>query len=222
MASLLVQMALYGLAAAAAAPIALVLSALILAQSKRPLASVWVFTAGAAFLDAAVIAVVLVIFGASDIGGGDASAYLDIALGALFFLIGILAIFQHGSPEKDAKQRQRAQQIASAPLPSMFVMGLLVQVINIDAIAVFGVGLKEIVTADVSDAQALVAILFGLALMLVVYYGPVVVYQLFRERAAPTLGAMSEWIMSHARPLEIVTGVVLGALFLWKGLAVLV
>ena len=37
MGSLLVQMALYGLAAAAAAPIALVLSALILAQSKRPL-----------------------------------------------------------------------------------------------------------------------------------------------------------------------------------------
>jgi hypothetical protein len=32
---------------------------------------------------------------------------------------------------------------------------------------------------------------------------------------------MSEWIMGHARPLEIVTGGVLGGIFLFKGLAVL-
>jgi hypothetical protein len=221
--SLLVQMAIYGLAAAAAAPIALVLSSLILAQSKSPVASVWVFTAGAALLDALVIAVALVVFGASDLeSGGDASAYLDVALGGLFFLVGVLAIFQRESPEKNAKQRQRAQRVASAPLPRMLVMGVLVQVINIDAMAVLGVGLKEIVVADVSTAQALVALLFGLALMLIVYYGPAVYYQLFRAGAVPRLHAMSEWIMGNARMLEIVTGIGLGGVFLWKGLAVLV
>jgi hypothetical protein len=222
MGSLLVQMALYGLAAAAAAPIALVLSALILAQSKRPVSSVWVFTAGAAFLDAAIIAIVLVVFGASAIGsGGDASAILDVILGALFLLLGVSAIFAKESPEKDAKQRERAMRIASAPLPRMFVMGILVQVINIDAMAVLGVGIKEIVVADVSSAQAAIALLVGLMLMLVVYYGPVVVYQLSPTRALPMLRGMSEWIMGHARPLEIVTGGGLGVIFLWKGLAVL-
>ena len=50
--------------------------------------------------------------------------------------------------------------------------------------------------------------------------GPVVVYQLSR-RAMPMLRGMSEWIMGHARPLEIVTGG-LGLIFLFKGLAVLV
>jgi hypothetical protein len=223
MGSLLLQMALYGLAAAAAAPIAIVLSALILAQSKRPLASVWVFTAGAAFLDLLVIVIVLVVFGASDLGsGGDASAILDTSLGALFFLLGVMAVFSQESPEKDAAQRQRAQSVASSPLPRMFLMGILVQVINIDAMAVFGVGLKEIVVADVSTAEAVVALLFGLALMLVVYYGPAVFYSLFRARASALLGPMTEWIMGHARVLEIVTGLGLGAVFLWKGLTVLI
>jgi len=215
-------MALYGLAAAAAAPIAVVLSALILAQSKSPLASVWVFTAGAAFLDVIVILIALAVYSSSDVGsGGDASAILDTILGALFLALGVMAVFSHESPEKDAAQRERAQRVASSPLPRMFLMGILVQVINIDAIAVFGVGVKEIVVADVSTAEDVVALLFGLALMLVVYYGPVVVYQLSPTRAMPKLRGMSEWIMGHARPLEIVTGGGLGAIFLWKGLAVL-
>jgi hypothetical protein len=222
-ADLLVQMALYGLAAAVAAPIAVVLSALILSQSKRPLASVWVFTAGAAFLDLLIIVIVLIVFGTSDLGsGGNASAILDTVLGALFFALGVVAIFSHESPEKDAAQRQRAQSVASSPLPRMFLMGILVQVINIDALAVLGVGLKEIVVADVSTAEAVVALLFGLALILVVYYGPAVFYALFRARASRLLGPMTEWIMGHARMLEIVAGVGLGAVFLWKGLSVLV
>jgi hypothetical protein len=111
--------------------------------------------------------------------------------------------------------------VASSPLPRMFLMGILVQVINIDAMAVFGVGLKEIVVAGVSTAEAVVALLFGLALMLVGYYGPAVFYALSRARASALLGPMTEWIMGHARTLEIVTGLGLGAVFLWKGLAVL-
>jgi len=222
-ADLLVQMAIYGLAAAAAAPIAIVLSSLILAQSRRPLASVWVLTAGAALLDLVIIVIAVVVFGASDVGsGGDASAILDTILGALFLALGVMAVFSHESPEKDAAQRERAQRVASSPLPRMFLMGILVQVINIDAIAVFGVGVKEIVVADVSTAEDVVALLFGLALMLVVYYGPAVFYALFRARASRLLSPMTEWIMGHARALEIVTGIGLGAVFLWKGLAVLV
>ncbi len=223
MGSLLIQMAIYGLAAAAAAPVAIVLSALILAQSERPLTSVWVFTAGAACLDVIVILIAIAIFDASGLeSGGDASAILDTILGALFLALGVAAVFSHESPEKEAAQRERAQRVASSPLPRMFLMGILVQVINIDAIAVFGVGVKEVVVADVSTAEAVVALVFGLALMLVVYYGPAVFYALFRERASRLLGPMTDWIMGNARVLEIVTGIGLGAVFLWKGLAVLV
>ena len=49
--SLLVQVAIYGLAAAAAAPVAAVVSAVILGKSTRPVLGTRTFVAGAAFLD---------------------------------------------------------------------------------------------------------------------------------------------------------------------------
>ena len=170
MGSLLVQMALYGLAAAAAAPIAIVLSALILAQSNRPCPErLGVHRRCCVSGHPHHRDRPLVFFGASDVeSGSDASAILDTILGALFFALGVVAIFSRESPEKDAAQRQRAQSIASSPLPRMFVMGIVVQVINIDAIAVFAVGVKEVVAADVSTGEAAVALLFGLTLMFVV------------------------------------------------------
>jgi Sap, sulfolipid-1-addressing protein len=219
---LLLQMLLYGLAAFAAAPIAIVVSALILGKSQRPQASVWTFTAGAAFLDVILIVVVLAVLaatGADD--GGDASAYLDVGLGALFLAMGLLALFSKDSPEKDAARQARAESIASARLPTLFVAGILVQLINIDAMAVFGVGLKEVSAADVSTAEAVLAVAFGLLVMLVGYYGPAVLVALSPVRARALLGRMTTWIMAHSKGLEVVVGVVFGLAFVSKGLAVL-
>ncbi len=98
-------------------------------------------------------------------------------------------------------------------------MGVLAATINFDAIAVFSAGVKQVAVAGVSAGYAAGALLLGLALMLVFYYGAGVIYVLFRARTGPALRAMSGWILSHARPLEIITGIVLGALFLWHGIA---
>lgn len=219
MGSLLVQVALYGLAAAFAAPIAAVVSALILGKSKRPVAAAWTFVAGAAFLDVVFAAVVLA-SGAFD-DGGDAGAYVDVGLGVLFAVMGLVAVFGTESPEKDAARRARAESIATAPLGKLFLAGIAVQVINFDAIAVFGGALKEIAAADVTTAEALIALIFGLALMLSVYYVPALIYMFVPERAGAILGRMTEWIMANSRVLEIVIGLGFGAMFLYKGLSVL-
>ena len=61
------------------------------------------------------------------------------------------------------------------PLPrsqSCSSRALLVQVINFDAIAVFGGALKEIAEADITTGEEVFATLFGLAIMLSVYYAP--------------------------------------------------
>lgn len=219
MGSLLAQVALYGLAAAAAAPVAAVVSALVLGKSSRPLLGVWTFVAGAAFLVVGFSVVVLA-SGAFD-DGGDAGAYVDVGLGVLFLGMGMMALFGSESPEKDAARRARAESIATASLGKLFLAGLAVQVINFDAIAVFGGALKEIAAANVSSGQALAAFLFGLALMLTVYYVPALIYMLDRERATAVLGRMSAWIIGHARMLEIVVGAGFGTVFLAKGLAAL-
>ena len=219
MGSLLVQVAIYGVAAALAAPIAIVVSALILGKSTRPVIGTWTFVAGAAFLDLVFAVVIL----AADLfeEGGDAGAIVDVGLGVLFVAMGLLAVFQAESPEKDAAQRARAEKIATAKLSSLFAAGILVQVINFDAIAVFGGALKDIGEADISTGQEVFATVFGLAFMLSVYYLPVLIYMVDRERAVPLLGRLTEWIMANSRRIEIVVGLGFGAYFLVKGLAVL-
>ena len=42
------------------------------------------------------------------------------------------------------------------------------------------------------------------------------------ERAVPVLGRLTEWIMTNSRMIEIVIGLGFGAVFLVKGLVVLV
>jgi hypothetical protein len=219
MSGLLVQVAIYGLAAAFAAPLAVVVSALILGKSQRPLASAWTFVAGAAFLDVVFAAVVLA-SGVFD-DGGDAGAYVDVGLGVLFGVMGLVALFGSESPEKDAARQARAESIATAPLGRLFLAGIAVQIINFDAIAVFGGALKEIAAADVTTAQAAIALLFGFALMLSVYYVPALIYMLMPERAGAILGRMTGWIMANSRMLEIIVGLGFGAMFVYKGLAVL-
>ena len=219
MGSLLVQVAIYGLAAAVAAPIGAVVSALILAKSTRPVRSAWTFVAGVAVLDVLFAVVIL----AADLfeEGGDAGAIVDLGLGVLFVAMGLLAVFQAESPEKDAAQRARAEKIATAKLASLFVAGILVQVINFDAIAVFGGALKDIGEANITTGEELLATAFGLAIMLSVYYVPVLAYVIDRKRAVPLLGRMTEWIMANSRMIEIAVGLGFGAYFLAKGLAVL-
>jgi Sap, sulfolipid-1-addressing protein len=220
MGTLLIQVAIYGLAAALAAPVAIVVTALILGKSTRPVLGAWTFVAGAAFLDVVFAVVIL----AADLfeEGGDAGAIVDVGLGVLFVAMGLLAVFQAESPEKDAARRARADQIATAKLLTLFGAGIVVQVINFDAIAVFGGALKDIGEADITTGEEVFATVFGLAIMLSVYYVPVLIYMIAPKRAVPLLARMTEWIMANSRTIEIVVGLGFGVYFLAKGLAVLV
>jgi Sap, sulfolipid-1-addressing protein len=215
-------MALYGFAAAVSAPAALVLSCMVLGTSTRPILSVWILTAGAATLTCAILVIVAVVFGESDSAVRHyLAASLAIALGAVFLGMGLLAI-RRESPEKEAKQRERMEGIASSPPGKMFLIGLIVATINFDAAAVFLVGVKQVAETDLSVGFRAGALLLGLALTFILYYGPAILYALFRDWAGRALGALSAWILNHARPMEIIIGVVIGGLFLWHGIADLV
>jgi threonine/homoserine/homoserine lactone efflux protein len=218
MGDLLVQVVFYGLAAAVAAPIAAVVTALILGKSKRPVPSSAVFVAGAASLDALVAVVFLWAFGDSFDSGGNGGAYVDVALGAIFAAFGVKSIFSKESPEGDAARRARAEKIAQAKLVTLFAAGLAVQVINADALAVFLGGIKEVAQANVSSGQATIAVLVCLACMLIPYYAPMIIYLASPARANTLLGRMIEWMLGNSRALEIWIGLAFGAIFLAKGI----
>jgi threonine/homoserine/homoserine lactone efflux protein len=216
---LIVNVLPYGLAAAAAAPIVAVVTAVILAESKRPVLSAWVFTAGAASLDIVYSVVILAVANASGAfdGSSDAGAIVDIVLGAIFLLLGVIAVLSHPDPKKEATQRERIRRAAAAGLGGMLVTGLVAQVINVDAIAVYSGALKEVAESNVSTGEGAVAILVALAAMLLPYYLPALIYTVSPERSARTLPRMSDWLLGHSRIVEIVVGLGFGAIFLAKG-----
>jgi hypothetical protein len=51
---------------------------------------------------------------------------------------------------------------------------------------------------------------------------PIDMYVVSPQKAGATTRSMSEWLLDHARMLEIVVGLAFGVIFLWKGMAVLV
>ncbi len=215
------QLLLYGLAAAFAAPVAAVVTALVLGRSRTPVSSSGTFVLGALLLDLVVVVVLYTLAADAIEGNGDIGAWIDIALGVMFLLLGVFAAREHPDPAKDAAQRARAERIASGGLLTLLAAGLVVQVINFDAIAVMAGGLKEIVEAGVDTAGRVVFTALLLTLALLPYWLPIGIYVLAPERAKPALAHMTEWILDNARVLEMVCSFGFGAVFAVKGLVVL-
>jgi len=216
MTGLFPQLLLYGLAAAVAAPVAAVVCAFVLGKSSRPLPSSGAFVFGALVLDLIVTTIIVIALGRAD-ASTDIGAYIDLALGAMFLILGVVAIVQKETPEGEAKQRARLERLASAGPKTLITAGIAVQVINFDAIAIMAGGLKEIVLGGSTGLTAVIAIVFLLAVMLLPYYGPAVLFAIRPSSARPALVKMTDWIVSNARMLEIVTGFGFGIIFAIKG-----
>lgn len=221
MGSLFVELLLYGLAAAFAAPIAAVVAALVLGRSRTPIPSSSTFVVGALLLDLVVVVLFYTLASSTIAGNHDIGAWIDVALGVMFLLLGVFAVREHPDPERDAAQRARAERIASGSLLTLLGAGLVVQVINFDAIAVMAGGLKEIVEAGLGTTGRLLSTAFLLTLMLLPYWVPIAIVVLAPARAKPALARMTEWIMDHGRVLEVVCGFGFGVVFAFKGLTAL-
>ncbi len=215
----------YALGAMLAAPIVLVVSAVIVTKAKRPIASGVAFVSGAVFLDVVFAIIILIIAEAAgvDSGSGDLGAIVDTILGAVFVVLGVVAVFAKPSPEKEAAQRLRIEGFASAGFASLFKLGLAVQLINSDALVVYAAGLKEIPLAEPPPGigAVVVVLVVFLLIMLVPYHLPIVLQAVAPRSSQRILGGMTEWLLARTRLIEIIVGLGLGGIFLFKGLTAL-
>ena len=220
MGDLLVALIPYGLAAALAAPASAIVSALVLGQAKRAILSATMFVLGAFILDGLVAVVILSLMEASGqfTNGADIADWVDALLGFIFVGIGITAVFQTESPEKSAAQRARIEGLIRAGYKKLFLLGIIVAIVNSDSLAVMAGGLKEIAISDVAAGTVVVALVWLLLLVLLPYYVPILMVAVSPKRSTALLKRFGDWLLEHSRMLEIVTGLVLGGLFLWKGL----
>ncbi|HEU5112684.1 MAG TPA: GAP family protein [Acidimicrobiia bacterium] len=223
--SLVGSMLPYALGAMAAAPIVLVVSAVIVTKAKRPIAAGLAFVVGAVALDVVFAIIILAIAEATgvDSSSGDLAASVDTILGAVFVILGVAAVFSKPSPEKEEAQRHRVEGFALAGFGSLFKLGVAVQVINSDALVVYAAGLKEIPLAEPAPgvAAAVIAVIIFLVIMLVPYHLPIDLRAIAPQRSRSILGGMTEWLLARTRLIEIVVGLGLGGIFLFKGLSVL-
>lgn len=223
MGQLLLNLIPYGLAAAVAAPVAIVVGALIIGGSPRPILGGFTFVAGALILDVVVAVIVLAVMEASGAVTGDSevSAWIDTLLGVLFLVIAIVALVGSDDPAKTEARKERIKRTIAGGLGPILVLGVGVQVVNSDALAIMASGCKEIAVANGSIGEQAVALAWLLALMLSVYYAPIVLRIAAPQHAARWLGSFSEWVLDNARMIEIVTGFAIGGLFFIKGVAAL-
>ena len=221
MGELLVAIIPYGLAAALAAPASAIVSALVLGQAKRAILSACLFVLGALILDGLVAVVILSLMEASGqfTDGADIADWVDALLGLIFVGIGITAVFQTESPEKSAAQRARIEGLISSGYKKLFLLGVIVAIVNSDSLAVMSGGLKEIAISDVAAGAVVVALVWLLLLVLLPYYVPILMVAVSPKRSTAIIKRFGDWLLEHSRMLEIVTGLGLGGIFLWKGLS---
>jgi hypothetical protein len=224
MGSVLLDVLPYALVAALPALYVAALTALILTHSKRPILGASVFTAGPLVLDAVLAAVVLTAFwgkGSQAAGGSTVSAWIDIVFASFCSPWGCRRC---STPRRRRSKQPRAR---GSRTQRWLVAGGVrdrpcdTQIIDMDALGILGAGLKEILIEPVPVWQAVVAVAFMLAIMLLPYYAPAVYFAIRRQRAAKGLGRVSDWLIAHTRALEIAAGLIIGLPFLAKGLAAL-
>ena len=119
-----------------------------------------------------VLATAIIASGAFE-NGGDAGAYVDVGLGPPLPSHGRRRNLREGEPGERGGEERQGGRHRDRPARKLFLAGIAVQVINFDAIAIFGGALKEIAEADITTGEEVFATLFGLAIMLSVYYAPV-------------------------------------------------
>ena len=95
-------------------------------------------------------------------------------------------MFTNPTPERRATQRARVEKLATARAVGLILGGVAVQIINVDALAVFASGLKEIATTDPFPAvffTIIVVVAVFLFIMLIPYHLPIEMYLIAPEKA---------------------------------------
>jgi threonine/homoserine/homoserine lactone efflux protein len=212
-------------AAMLAAPLVLVVSILIMSTASRPMRNTLLFVAGAAVLDVCLAFLFLTLYG--DVGLSSSSinygAWIDTVVGVALLVFGIRAGLARRTPADSEAEDARFDKIARSNAKGLLLAGLAAQIINIDALVIMAGGMKEIALTNPLPTQLEIAlaVLIFVYVMLVPYHLPVELRLVAPGRATAFMTGASGFLTRHAPILETVTGVVLGLLFLLKGLRAL-
>lgn len=199
---------------------AAIAGAVLLLQSKRPIANVTAF-AGAFALVYSQIIVTGLLGGASDPGATSQtiSHWVGLAIGVLFLLIG-LRVLTH-KPDPDAPPPKWLTQLEAATPRTAFAAGALLAVLNPNLFIMMS-GLSIISSSDATTGQAIVGALLLFIAAMLDFLVPVGAFLLLGDRAKTGLDSVKRWMLANNRAMTMAVLFGFGAMFTLRGIASLV
>jgi threonine/homoserine/homoserine lactone efflux protein len=210
----LVPTALVG--ALAPLPITIVITLLM---SRRGLAKAIAFAAAATGVLAVTGLVVLATAdtsAASSEGGSAVTGTIIAVLGGVLVILGLKQVFD--APDPDAGPPKLMAKLDTMSPAGAGVLGLIVTVINIKQLGIFVAGVSQIVAADISTADAWIALVILAVVIQLFVIGGIVVYIVARTWATKVLRSFQDWMLRNSRAIAIVLGVGVGVAFLVMGI----
>ncbi|WP_459984117.1 GAP family protein [Nocardioides sp. AN3] len=214
--------ALLGLLATPAA----IIACLVLLETRRPVLNVSVFALMFLLVYGALSFAVL---GSGRLGerlGGPSGedpatvrGWTSGLLGVLFLALGAVILLRDAPEPHDAEPVPGwVRRLRDPSVRSVMTLGLALAVLN-PHIAILGVGLGVVLTADISPTGQMVGVTLLLAASMMDFVVPPIAYALGGPAAGSRLREATAWMVLHTRLLSALVLVLLGLLFSLHGLA---
>jgi hypothetical protein len=193
--------------------------AITLLMSRRGLAKAIAFAAAATGVLAGAGIVVLATTdtraGSSE-GGSAVTGTIIAVLGGVLVILGLKQVFD--APDPDAGPPKLMAKLDTMSPAGAGVLGLIVTVINIKQLA----GVSQIVAADISTAEAWIALVILAVVIQIFVIAGIVVYIVARTWATRMLRSFQGWMVRNNRAIAIVLGVGVGIAFVVMGIVQIV
>jgi hypothetical protein len=200
----------------AASPLVAVLGIILLTGAsgmKRALS----FAAG--FMGSLAVIGVASILG-SDAGDGPRESTIgytiNIVLGGLFLVMALKQVL--GQPDPDAPSNTIMATFDRVSPAKAALFGALLGGLNLKALAIFVQGVTTIVTAELSQAQNLIALIILILVSSIGLLAPIGVVLLVPDRSTELLGRLRSWLEQRQRAIMVIVLLLFGSAFLIKGL----
>jgi hypothetical protein len=194
-----------------------IMSTILLLTSTHPLRNALAFLWGVASLYLAVGAITLVFFGRTLSDLSTSTVIIDaILVVAGVFLLVLAARSYFFAADPDAPPPAWMQRVTALPAAQAFLFGVLLAC-SIRYLLIFLSGAALIYEAGVSPIQGAIALLVLVTLTLLSQIILVSLYAANSERARAQLSTMMDWLNQHNRVIMTGLFLVLGIIFLAKG-----
>jgi hypothetical protein len=188
-------------------------------STRRPLARALAYSIGYSSVLVAIGILALVIFGGGDYEGGDRSSAvgdtINVVFGVLFLVLALTLWVK--TPDPSAPPPRWMSAFDSINIGGAFLLGLFMMATNFSSLPLYIAGLKDIVTANLSLAGNILALVPFILLIMVELLVPIVVYTRSPRRGGELLGVARQWLEKNNRLISIFIFVFYGILLLAKG-----